>query len=300
MSFLVTDIETVPESGVGELPEPTPDNPDPFPPLPCHKIVCVGYMWFDSNYVPQTGGIPHGFAGHRHEELGLEEYVSVARDKTIVTWNGRSFDLPVIVLRCFHYGIQIPWYYRDKFGHRYRFSADGHLDVMDYLGDYGAARNLKLNDAARLIGLPGKLDTNGASVYQMWKDGKHAEIGNYCMTDVAQTAFVWLRQEHIRGALGLEEYRASCEALLEKCSKNETRYGQMLAKTDRKILLIEKEDRSAERSVDGGGEDHVPALHADGRGLDGVQGRAGAGGVAGGEGPQDGVELPEEDPRGGP
>src|SRR5215468_11433458 len=69
----------------------------------------------------------------------LAGYLDAHRDLTIVTWNGRGFDLPVVAARCLRHGVAFPWYYQRRDA-RYRYSPDGHLDLMDLLADHGATK----------------------------------------------------------------------------------------------------------------------------------------------------------------
>ncbi|MBI4641510.1 MAG: 3'-5' exonuclease, partial [Candidatus Tectomicrobia bacterium] len=41
---------------------------------------------------------------------------------TLVSFNGRSFDLPVLELQALKYGCQAPAYFNERYGHRYRYS----------------------------------------------------------------------------------------------------------------------------------------------------------------------------------
>ena len=58
------------------------------------------------------------------------------------------------------------------------------------LADRGAARMTSLDNAARLIGLPGKMGVDGSQVEGLHRAGRLEEIRHYCLTDVIQTAFV--------------------------------------------------------------------------------------------------------------
>lgn len=288
MSFLVTDIETTPTSGVGKIPEPTPEKPDPFPPLPCHVPVVIGGLIFDEAYGCQG---PMLLTQRLHpEQVMLTEFSTRAADKDLVTWNGRTFDVPVIILRSLRYGVQLPWYYQRK-ATRIRYNEEGHFDVMDYISDFGAARNLNLNDAAQLIGLPGKLGVDGSKVWELWETNPEA-VENYCMTDVVQTAFVWLRLEYMRGRISLDYYRDVATLLFKKCCTNMSRYGELLGKTDLKTLLLGGDYAGNTNAVagpdaptDAAGSEGVDRVHegdgrdAGGAGQTGPGNEGGAGGV---------------------
>jgi predicted PolB exonuclease-like 3'-5' exonuclease len=132
----------------------------------------------------------------------------------LVTYNGRSFDLPVIVMRSLCHAIALPWYYRDR-DVRYRYSAEGHLDLCDWLAEHGAARAGKLDAIARLIGLPGKLGVDGSQVEGLYRAGQLGAIQSYCLADVAQTALLFLRFRLLQGQIAPESYRERTTVLLD-------------------------------------------------------------------------------------
>jgi hypothetical protein len=111
------------------------------------------------------------------------------------------------------------WYFDDK-DYRYRYSEDGHLDLCDAMGDYGATRFLKLDSIAKLIGLPGKSEMDGSKVAGMFAEGRIDEIGTYCLTDVIQTAFVFLRWRFLKGRLPFPNYREAAVSLLVSIKKD--------------------------------------------------------------------------------
>jgi hypothetical protein len=137
----------------------------------------------------------------------------------LVTWNGRGFDLPVILMRSLKHRLACKWYYGNK-NMRYRFTEEGHCDLMDSLGDYGAARALKLGDVARTIGLPGKTDMSGDKVSVLFEESRRdpsraddlmAKTARYCLQDSIQTALVWLRSRHLYGKISPETHNAALD-----------------------------------------------------------------------------------------
>ena len=137
---------------------------------------------------------------------------------TLVSWAGRAFDLPVLALRALKHGVPWGWYYGTK-SIRYRYSDEGHCDLMDALSDYGASRSLSLNDAAHLVGLPGKTDMDGSKVADVVARGEDQvaqdRVARYCAHDVLQTALVFLRSRVLFGYLTLDGLRASVESFKE-------------------------------------------------------------------------------------
>ena len=123
-----------------------------------------------------------------------------SRQPHLVTWNGRGFDLPVLTLRSLRHGLSWPWYYQER-DYRYRYSEQGHLDLCDFLSDHGAARMTSLDGAARLIGLPGKDGVDGSQVEGLFHAGQIEALRRYCLHDVTQTAFLFLRYRLLVGQL---------------------------------------------------------------------------------------------------
>ncbi len=209
---------------------------DQFPPPQANRVVALAFV----DVVMDPGGSPrYRFDRVRsvcswpatgdpreadeHEVRILrwfDEYMlkgpSCGELPTLVTWNGRGFDLPVLTLRGLKHGVPFGWYYKER-NMRYRYSEEGHLDLMDFLGDYGAARNMKLSDVCHLVGLPGKLDVHGGQVFDVVAGtrarpetlGSEVEkIRRYCAQDVIQTALVFLRTRHHLGKISAQEHDA--------------------------------------------------------------------------------------------
>ncbi|MBC8134254.1 MAG: hypothetical protein H7X95_14825, partial [Deltaproteobacteria bacterium] len=128
------------------------------------------------------------------------------------------------------------WYYRGD-GYRYRFSENGHLDLGDVIADFGAARMTSLDGAARLCGLPGKVGVDGSQVEGLFQDGQMDALRRYCLSDVAQTAFVLLRYKLIAGDIGRDAYRKAASDLLGAL-ETDGRFEPLLRGTDRARLLL--------------------------------------------------------------
>jgi predicted PolB exonuclease-like 3'-5' exonuclease len=240
VKYLVQDIETIPESEIVDMWEPSESDKDrhptrdPFPPVWCHKVISIGMLALDENFQPVKGGCAAGgIAGGKSEKEMIERWSYLASGKMweqrnalkMVDYNGRGFDVPVLQTRAFRYGIQLPWYFGllpdNKGGistwskeYRDRFSGY-HLDVQDLWTNRNSFRYPHLENLARLMGLPGKVGIDGSKVYQAYKDGQLKEIDTYCMQDVFQTAFVFQRFKYMAGTLDLEAYRAAVGKMVE-------------------------------------------------------------------------------------
>jgi predicted PolB exonuclease-like 3'-5' exonuclease len=228
--YLVLDIETVPDAARWQKPE---DRPEVFPPNWAHQIIVIGFLWLDHRYRVKRQGV---LAGPDERAL-LAEFSSAigAKHPTLVTYNGRGFDLPVIAIRALCHGIPLPWYYKDR-AVRARYSDEGHLDLCDWLGDHGATRVGGLDAIARLIGLPGKVGVDGSQVEGLYAAGDLGAIERYCLGDVAQTALLLLRFRLIQGELSPDEYRARTDELLAALA-SDARTAAIASGADRVHLL---------------------------------------------------------------
>jgi predicted PolB exonuclease-like 3'-5' exonuclease len=131
------------------------------------------------------------------------------KQPTLVSFNGRSFDLPLLELAAFRYGLSLPRWFEAK-GKSYdqprsRYNTQSHVDLHELLTNFGASRFTGgLNLAANLLGKPGKMDVQGDMVQDMCDAGRLDEINDYCRCDVLDTYFVFLRSRVLMGQLPLE------------------------------------------------------------------------------------------------
>lgn len=129
---------------------------------------------------------------------------------TLVTFNGRGYDVPVLEYAAFRYGFSIPdWFNLSAPAYeqaRNRYNRRAHFDMMDMFSNFGATRITGgLNLLANLIGKPGKSGVDGSQVQDMYLNGQAKEINDYCQCDVLDTYFVFLRSQILMGKLSLEE-----------------------------------------------------------------------------------------------
>ena len=139
------------------------------------------------------------------------------KQPSLVSFNGRSFDLPLLELAAYRYGIPIPEWF-NVYGKsweqpRARYNQNSHLDLQDILTNFGATLlSGGLNLCANLVGSPGKMGIAGHMVQQLYDDGELGQINDYCRCDVLDTYFVLLRTAVLMGQLTLEEERAKVDA----------------------------------------------------------------------------------------
>ena len=139
---------------------------------------------------------------------GIEKY-----SPQLVSWNGGSFDLPVLHYRALIHGIQASRYWdlgdddrEFKWNNYISRYHTRHLDLMDVLALYQPRAYASLDQLAKLCGLPGKLGMDGSQVWTAYQRGELEAIRSYCETDVANTYLLYLRFQLLRGALSQEKH----------------------------------------------------------------------------------------------
>jgi hypothetical protein len=235
-SYLVFDIETVPDPELYVAPQVEAGQERPFPPLFAHRPIVLGVLWLDEDYLYKRLGV---IGENKDEPSMLADFAQFADQHRphLVTYNGRAFDLPVLALRCLRHGVPLRFYFEDR-EYRYRFSDVGHIDVFDHLSEHGAARVGSLDAIARLTGLPGKVGVDGSQVEGLYNAGQIELIRRYCLSDVAQTAFLFLRYRLLQGLLDVTSYRRAATTLFEAL-RADGRVDSVLDRVDRRRLLLE-------------------------------------------------------------
>ena len=125
----------------------------------------------------------------------LENFWRIAeRIEEFVSYNGRSFDVPFLMIRSAKYGIKPT---KNLMSNRYlnnQFKGAKHIDLMDQLTFYGAVRrNPSLHMACRLFGIssPKNDGITGEDVTRLFKEGRSREIAEYNIRDLKATARVY-------------------------------------------------------------------------------------------------------------
>jgi 3'-5' exonuclease len=154
--------------------------------------------------------------GYSEEALAREFWTRSERfTGCLVTFNGRRFDFPVLELAALRYGIAAPTHFAEgNESARARYSSERHLDLFDYLTNFGAIGGIRggMDLLLKMIGLPGKMEVDGARVQDLYEQGRLEEIHRYCRNDVVQTYFLFLRVELMRGRIDDAAYRLAREA----------------------------------------------------------------------------------------
>ena len=193
-----------------ELQERDPKNPRPFVPHVYHLPIAIALGFVDDlGNLGKVGSLLANEVGEGRnaEALARAFWEWLTRFQgddridrgVIVSFNGRGFDLPVLELAALRYGIPIARHLGEKYGNRYRFQTDWHLDLLDYLTAYGASPRPAggLSTLSVMCGLPPK-DTDGSEVQALYDQGQLAKIDAYSRNDVRRTYVLFARLQYMR------------------------------------------------------------------------------------------------------
>jgi predicted PolB exonuclease-like 3'-5' exonuclease len=194
---------------------------EPFAPLYAHRVIAIGWVWLELEVgQPAVKGMGCvGTSTYKDDEAALltgwNDFVR-KEQPTVVSFCGRTFEVPVMGLRAIRHGISQGWADEE---YRKRYNSH-HIDLFDVLTEYGAVQRTgySLGTLSTILGLPDKGEVNGASVAGMYQRGEIAKIEAYCASDAARTAFLLLRYRLMRGWMSVDQYRIAARALLELCA----------------------------------------------------------------------------------
>jgi len=214
-SVIVWDLETVPDlaaaarmldMGNASEAEVREALGSGFPKHPLHKIACIGALIATrqpEGWRIDALGAPH--IGERPEAKLINDFIEKIGElrPQLITFNGHSFDLPVLRYRAMANRISAAGLQVRQYFHRY---TDDAVDLCDVLGSYVPGGKVKLDEVSKILGVPGKPDgVDGSYVEEMVQAGQIDEVARYCESDVLNTYQVWLVYELFRGSITRQE-----------------------------------------------------------------------------------------------
>ena len=222
MAALVFDLETVPDyPAIARSLGLPPDDiaaikaamGDKFPKHGFHRIVAVGYLIVK----PGKGrwdlvewGADH--AGTMSEKEMIARLMRrIDTSAVLVSFNGSSFDLPVLRYRAMRHGVSGHPMVRAKYFYRYDRP---HIDLCDILSSFQHGAKMKLGEVCAMMNLPGKTEgVDGGKVADFVEDGRIGEVADYCKQDVAATYRLYLAYNRFASGLSDNCYFASMDHL---------------------------------------------------------------------------------------
>ncbi len=200
-----------------------------FPNAVFHVPVCLAVLSAASDFTIQKIGL----LGHDDKTPAaitkhFWDIYNTNPNMTLVDFNGSGYDMRLMELWAFREAIAITPQHFQKFGARYRFAEDRHLDLQDSLNNNGAIRYMGgLDLLAKVLGKPGKMETKGEMVQELHNAGKLFEIEDYCLGDVLDTYFVFLRWMVVQGRLNAGREKELVNSAFEKIREHGEKTGYL-------------------------------------------------------------------------
>lgn len=201
-----------------------------FLPLPFHRIISICAVICD-----EFGAFikVNKIEGNSEREMIGNFFAFINKyEPRLVSFNGKGFDMPVLVLRALKYNIRANAYLdtiSDKWNnYKTRYNEQRHCDLFESLG---AWRGVRLDTVCAMAGLPGKYDTHGDEVMRLFYADKLDKIHEYCESDTLNTYMLFLKYELIKGNLSEEDYLSYLSLMSEyiKAHKSERGYVQIFS-----------------------------------------------------------------------
>ena len=200
-----------------------------FLPLPFHQVVAISAVMTDDFGAFQKVSSIDG----ENESTMIKSFLNFIdkHNPKLVSFNGRNFDIPMLMIRAMKYNLSCHAFFevenkmlnKSKWdNYRYRFSHKFHVDLMDHISEFGAARGLNLNTLCTMMGIPGKFDVSGDQVHKLFYDKKITEIKEYCESDVLNTYWLYLKYELLKGNITKEDYFGYLHLMSEGISEEKS------------------------------------------------------------------------------
>lgn len=201
MKTLVLDIETRPD--VAACARACSDPNAGFPPFPLHEILCVSIL----EVVRSGWDVAHAIDTYSRIDLSERGIIDAVEERVreaqcVVTYNGRGFDVPVLIARAAVCGLIVP-----AINTLIIRTTGRHEDLLDEVSFNRAAPRMPLSALCAAFHIPVKVEAHGSDVTALAETGDLARVGRYCETDVVATYLaqrMW-RSAQVRGT-GIEDW----------------------------------------------------------------------------------------------
>lgn len=145
-----------------------------------------GAVYYQSPEVPQDPSEEDGieYTAGTEAEILIKFWDTVKYYSQIITFNGRAFDAPFLILRSAIHGIRPT---KELMPNRYNVS---HCDLIDVLTFYGAVRRkYSLHMWCKAFGIksPKEEGVTGYEVPDLFKGKEYLTIAKYCVGDLYAT-----------------------------------------------------------------------------------------------------------------
>ncbi|MBF0421715.1 MAG: hypothetical protein HQL73_01845 [Magnetococcales bacterium] len=147
------------------------------------------------------------------------------RQPQLVGFNSLAADLRILVQRGIIHGLHLPGFARRPNkpweGVDYFIKGgESHIDLKDHAAPGWGPGTPSLHELAVQSGIPGKMETRGDEVPQLWLEGRLADIIAYNEFDALTTYLVWLRMAHFIGLFSPTQYEQEQKLVRELIHEN--------------------------------------------------------------------------------
>ena len=120
----------------------------------------------------------------------LHLFAAISFSNKFVTFNGRGFDCPVLMLRSAMLGVKAT-----KNLMPYRYKTDFHVDLLEQMTFYNAYRKFNLDFYCKAFGIdsPKSHGVTGHDVKPLFKSGEYGKIARYCAGDLWATRELYMK-----------------------------------------------------------------------------------------------------------
>jgi 3'-5' exonuclease len=132
------------------------------------------------------------FVSGSEKEILSQFWTDVTKYEQFITFNGRGFDCPFLLLRSAILDVKPT---RDLMPYRYNSAI--HCDLLDQFTFYGAFRKFSLDFYCKSFGIesPKSHGVTGLDLGRLFAEDRFQDIAEYCLGDVKATAELFRRWE---------------------------------------------------------------------------------------------------------
>ena len=124
------------------------------------------------------------YCSSTEEKMLIKFWEYVKKADAVITFNGRNFDLPFLMMRSAMLKIKPTRNFIRK-----RYDNKSHIDLLDKFTQYGITKKFNLDFYCHSFGIesPKSHGVSGMDVKELYNAGKTREVATYCSHDVAAT-----------------------------------------------------------------------------------------------------------------
>ena len=157
-----------------------------------------GIVWYEAEGGRASRASDDGcfeYVGCPESEMLADFWKNIEKFDRFVSFNGRAFDGPFLAVRSAIHGLS-----PSKNLSGYRYSLESHVDLLEVLTFHGTvSRDLapSLHSACLAFGIPSPKseEMHGYAVGDAYREGRLADVADYCRRDVEATAALFRKLE---------------------------------------------------------------------------------------------------------